>query len=386
MLDTLMNNMVGRDILAALIGLCVGSFLNVLALRSLKEESIFWPPSTCPNCKQRIKLFDLIPVVSWFVLQGKCRNCKTPISWMYPFVEVFTACTFALLMHHYAPEIVFEPSFQAWGHLVGMAIFCSTLIAICITDFKEMLIPHEITYPSMLIGVLYSGFVRNDFSGAFIGIGISYMLFDFLAFYGLKFYIKVHGDPDSEEEKQKRRVVIDRDHEALMVFGADEDIDLHVDHAFDVTDEEEDDEEFSVMGGADAVLAAVISAWLGVQALMLALGVGFLAGTVVGAAYLLFEMRKMNLLAKTVKPALLGMTIMVAMAEGALCFVKSLNTGSDVSLPYLNMGILAAICGGLIGVLNAGKGVSKAFPFGPPLAVGAVVAMVAKDIVFPGTP
>jgi|688.fasta_scaffold321946_2 prepilin signal peptidase PulO-like enzyme (type II secretory pathway) len=395
MFDPITSSSIGRDALAAVLGLCVGSFLNVLALRSVKEESLISPPSTCPNCKHRIAIYDLIPVVSYLILNGKCRHCRAQIHWMYPFVEVFTACTYVVLLHVYGPNFAPYTTFMDFGNLIGMAIFCSTLITITITDFREKLIPHEITYPSMLLGIIYSGVVRNDAQGALIGVGISYMLFDFLAFYGTKFYIQMYGDPDDPDSKHKK-ILVDRDREGLLVTGPDPDVHIH--HTLYSTDtftgeelisvDEDDDEEFTVMGGGDAVLSAVISAWLGLPALGIALMVGFMTGTVMGALYLFYEMYKAKVLKNCLKPALIGAAIFVVLIEGGLLFMKfiSSKSGFEMQLPYLQLGLAAAIGGALLGALRSGHDVSKPFPFGPSLAIGAVVAMATKSMIFPGAP
>ncbi len=393
MFDPLVNSSIGRDALAAAIGLCAGSFVNVLALRSLKEQSLLWPPSSCPSCDHRIQFYDLIPVVSYFMLNGKCRHCRAPISWVYPFVEAFTACTFVVLLHLYGPNFNAAygyPTFMDYGNLIGMAIFSCTLIAICITDFREKLIPHEITYPSMLLGIAYSGIVHNDMSGALIGIGISYILFDFLAFYGLKFYIWRYGDPDDPEERRKT-ILLDRDREGLFETGPDPD--RHIHHTLYHGDRrnrpsgEEDDEEFTVMGGGDAVLSAVMASWLGFQALGVALLVGFLVGTLMGSIYLFYEMYKAKILKECIRPALFYMVIVVSLVEGMLLFMKYLSQGSVMlQLPFLQLGILAALGGAMLGVLKSGHQVQKPFPFGPALAVGAVVAMATKSMIFPNAP
>ena len=92
-------------------------------------------------------------------------------------------------------------------YLGGMIFFACTLIAITVTDFKEKLIPHEITYPSMLIGIAFSALVRQDLLGAMAGIGASYILFDFLAFYGLKVYLHMHGG--NKDDSLPEKVLVD---------------------------------------------------------------------------------------------------------------------------------------------------------------------------------
>src|SRR5438132_13876857 len=85
--------------------LCWGSFLNVLAYRLIKAESILKPRSACPKCKQCIAWYDNIPLISWFLLAGKCRHCNRSISFLYPCIETVTALLLLALylhiQHHY---------------------------------------------------------------------------------------------------------------------------------------------------------------------------------------------------------------------------------------------------------------------------------------------
>ena len=93
---------------AALVGLCLGSFLNVCILRlwheDRKRRSLLHPPSTCPNCKQRIAWRDNIPVFSWLWLRGKCRWCRKPISIQYPIIEAFVALLWVVSLLVYGPS------------------------------------------------------------------------------------------------------------------------------------------------------------------------------------------------------------------------------------------------------------------------------------------
>ncbi len=349
-MQSLSSNPLVLDLLAALLGVSVGSFLNVLALRSLAEKSLFIPRSQCLECKAPIRIFDLIPVVSYFLLKGKCRDCHKPISWQYPFVEIFTAIAFVVVLRYFGWTI----------EGLAMLIFSSTLIALCVTDFREKLLPHEITYPSMLLGIFYSAAHKQDLLGTMAGIGASYIIFDFLAFYGLKFYIWLHGRDGAEEEEEK------------------EEDDAQIDGVFDIKDDPEED--FEVMGGGDAVLAAVISAWLGWERLVVALIFGFLFGAVMGCIYLLVEMRRQRILHECIKPALLG----AGLAGGFLLLagigwcVSAEETRSRLAeyLPQLSaLAAGAGVVGALIGIIATGSKVSKPFPFGPALAGGAAVAM-----------
>ena len=86
-----------------IIGLCIGSFLNVVSLRAFTGESIVLPPSKCPKCGAKIKPYDNIPVLSYLILGGKCRNCKGSISIQYPIVEFVTGIGFLCLYNMFAP-------------------------------------------------------------------------------------------------------------------------------------------------------------------------------------------------------------------------------------------------------------------------------------------
>ena len=179
-----------RGIIAVLLGVSVGSFLNVMALRSLEEKSWFWPPSSCTHCGKRLGILDLIPVLSYLMLNGKCRHCKERISWHYPVVEVLTGCFFL------AELTIFGWSING----IAMLLFTCTLIAVTVTDFREKLIPHEITYPSMLIGITYSGMVWGDLLGTMAGIGASYIIFDYIDFYGLILLKRIRPAQEDEDE------------------------------------------------------------------------------------------------------------------------------------------------------------------------------------------
>src|SRR5262245_50349100 len=111
--------------LTFLAGALTGGFLNVVALRSLEEKSLFSFESNCPKCKRPIAFLDQIPLVSYLVLKGRCRSCHGKISWHYPVVELVTALWFMLIVY----------SFGITYDTLGMLYFSAALIAICVTDF-----------------------------------------------------------------------------------------------------------------------------------------------------------------------------------------------------------------------------------------------------------
>ncbi|MDP3509918.1 MAG: prepilin peptidase [Candidatus Melainabacteria bacterium] len=350
------------ELLSALIGLCVGSFLNVVAVRSLAEKSLLHPGSHCPQCQHKLGLCDLIPVISYWLLKGKCRYCQAAIHWHYPLVELLTAVVFITIIHFFS-TIPCDAFVDRSTIALFMLLFASTLIAVTVTDFKEKLIPHEITYPMVLVGLGFSQFFRTDLLGSLVGVGVSYLLFDLIAHYGLMFYHWLHPEILEEEQFELTQEHLEQD--------------PYLDDNFDLS-EEIAHEPLEVMGGADAVMAAVIGAWLGWEKLAIAVIVAFMVGALMGAVYLFDELRKEKLLAKALKPAAIGFGIMsviplLAVSAIVLYFkpVENPLLSPSIYLFCLAMGT----AGGTFGILTSGVRVSKTFPFGPALAVGAAYAM-----------
>ena len=116
-------------------GAAVGSFLNVCIARWPMEQSIIRPPSRCPYCETPIKWHDNVPILGWLRLGGKCRNCRAPISVVYPAVELAVALGWLLAANH------FGPGFTA----VRVAVFGTVMLGIAITDAKHYVIPDGFT-------------------------------------------------------------------------------------------------------------------------------------------------------------------------------------------------------------------------------------------------
>ncbi len=125
-------------------GAIVGSFLNVVIHRVPNEESIIFPNSACPNCKNSIKPYDNIPLLSWLFLGGKCRNCKSAISPRYPAVELLTGVLFGLVLW----QIGFNP------FLPVALIFAASMVALIFIDAENMILPNVITYPLLVFALL----------------------------------------------------------------------------------------------------------------------------------------------------------------------------------------------------------------------------------------
>lgn len=126
--------------IAALMGAVFGSFLNVVAYRLPRGESLSRPRSRCPGCQTPIRPYDNVPVLSWLALRGRCRSCRAPISWRYPFVEAATGLLCALVV------IVKGPDEDA---LLGLVLVL-LLVPVTLIDLDHRIIPNRL----MLIGAV----------------------------------------------------------------------------------------------------------------------------------------------------------------------------------------------------------------------------------------
>ncbi|RJR49246.1 MAG: prepilin peptidase [Desulfobacteraceae bacterium] len=123
-------------------GLILGSFLNVCIHRIPLGKSIVYPPSSCPECNAAIRFYDNIPLVSYVLLLGKCRACRSSISIRYPVVELTTGLLSAALFVRYGLSL----------NYVLLLLFCSSLLVISFIDIDYKIIPDVISLPGMLLG------------------------------------------------------------------------------------------------------------------------------------------------------------------------------------------------------------------------------------------
>jgi leader peptidase (prepilin peptidase)/N-methyltransferase len=130
--------------LAAVFGLLIGSFLNVVAYRLPRGESLAHPPSHCPRCGEPIKPYDNVPVLSWLLLRGRCRACREPISIRYPLVEAGTALLCAAVVVDKGPH---------FAAITGI-VFVLLLIPITLVDLDLRIIPNKITYPGCVLALV----------------------------------------------------------------------------------------------------------------------------------------------------------------------------------------------------------------------------------------
>lgn len=146
-------------ITCAVLGLVVGSFLNVVIARVPKKESVVKPRSRCPGCSTPIAPRDNVPVVSWLLLRARCRSCGEAISIRYPLVEMGTAALFAAT----AVRVGAHPE------LAAFLVFVAALVAITAIDLELFIVPNRIIYPTLFVSVpilLLSAAVDGDWKPA----------------------------------------------------------------------------------------------------------------------------------------------------------------------------------------------------------------------------
>jgi leader peptidase (prepilin peptidase) / N-methyltransferase len=129
--------------LAAVVGAVFGSFLNVVAYRLPRGESLSRPRSRCPQCQTQIKAYDNVPVLSWLALRGRCRSCRAPISARYPLVEAVTGLLCALVVLAKGPD---EDA------LLGLVLVL-LLVPITLIDLDHRIIPNVITGPGSIVAI-----------------------------------------------------------------------------------------------------------------------------------------------------------------------------------------------------------------------------------------
>jgi leader peptidase (prepilin peptidase)/N-methyltransferase len=214
-------------VMAGILGLLIGSFLNVCIVRWPALESVVKPRSRCPQCGNLIAWYDNVPVLSWLLLRARCRHCGLPIPWRYPLIEAATA-------------VIWIASACAYGYDLEMlraAVFGTILLGIAVTDAREYIIPDEFSLGGTALGVLFAFAASWLISvphphavlwlQALMGAAVGFGLLWFVAFVGTK------------------------------ALGKD------------------------AMGGGDIKMMAMVGAFLGWQGVLLTLFLGALLGTLI---------------------------------------------------------------------------------------------------------
>jgi leader peptidase (prepilin peptidase)/N-methyltransferase len=148
--------------LSGLLGLAVGSFLNVCIYRLPLDESLAFPASHCTNCHRKLRWFENVPVLAWLVLRGRCRTCHAFISPVYPLVELFTGVMFAWAAGQYGP---------GWL-LISRLLFGCMLIVLFFIDLRHRILPNVITVGGTVIGFILSFVAPPGWVSSLIGLVI----------------------------------------------------------------------------------------------------------------------------------------------------------------------------------------------------------------------
>jgi leader peptidase (prepilin peptidase) / N-methyltransferase len=215
---------------AFLFGLAIGSFLNVCIYRVPLKKSIVTPPSGCPGCGGQIRFYDNIPILSYLILLGKCRQCHEPISIKYPLVELLTGLLSLSLFVNCYPD---------YGLYIVLFIFTSSLVVVSFIDLSHQIIPDVVTIPGIFAGLLVA------------------VIFNIFSSYSITWYDSLIGAIGGGGILY------------LVAVGFEK-----------LTGKEG-------MGGGDIKLLAMIGAWMGWCAIPMIILISSLTGSIIGAASLL---------------------------------------------------------------------------------------------------
>ncbi|MBN9633035.1 MAG: prepilin peptidase [Actinobacteria bacterium] len=156
-------------VVGGVLGLAVGSFLNVVAYRLPAGGSLAAPPSACPDCGAAIRPFDNIPVVSWLLLRGRCRDCREPISARYPIVEALTGLLFLAVALRFVPGVVSgRHPVSGVLTLIAFLYFAAISVALALIDIDTHTLPNRIVLPAYAVGgvpLILSLMIAADWEG-----------------------------------------------------------------------------------------------------------------------------------------------------------------------------------------------------------------------------
>ncbi|MGA2674843.1 MAG: prepilin peptidase [Terracidiphilus sp.] len=148
-------------IFAVLLGLAFGSFLNLCLTRWPEEESVVKPRSHCRHCSHTLTWWENVPLISWLLLHGRCRNCHNWIGWRYPLVELAVAVLWAssawqALTAMMGPDASASFVYIGLPNAIGMMVFYWLLVALAVLDFENLWLPDWITWPGIVLGFLFT--------------------------------------------------------------------------------------------------------------------------------------------------------------------------------------------------------------------------------------
>lgn len=161
-------------VIAFIFGLVYGSFLNVVILRFDDWASIIKSRSHCPKCKTNLNWYDLVPVLSYVQLLGKCRYCKKPISWQYPIVELSTACLIAASYF----LLFITNDIALYQSIIGLAclvVAIGAMMTIFVHDLLEMMVPDLMAYILLGAAIIYALVVQQDYMGSLYAAAVGFV-------------------------------------------------------------------------------------------------------------------------------------------------------------------------------------------------------------------
>jgi len=307
-----------------IIGLIIGSFLNVVILRLLSGESIVFPGSKCPKCSNPIVWYDNIPVISYLLLKGKCRNCSQPISIQYPLIELSTAFLFI------ATVFCFGLGLKS----LFLLVLVSALVVITVIDLKEQVVFDITSMPLIPLGLIYNFFnIANTANGhvKFFGLSLNDAFLAAVAgaILGALFF------------------------ELFARLGT-----LLVGHR--------------AFGGGDTIIAAALGAWFGWKLLIIVILLSFALQLLIGIPVILINMYKDKDFKSLIYMSLLLLSLIISIL-GRVFHMTDYFAGA--LLVTLISFTLAGI--GVIGVLSRVKE-RKSYtllPFGPALVFGGLIVL-----------
>jgi len=164
-----------------LLGLAVGSFLNVVIARVPYGESIVRPRSRCPKCGHQLSWYENIPLASWIALRGRCRNCKTPISARYPMVELLTGLLFLACLRR------FDWTYE----LVPALVLVVLLVPLTFIDLEHWILPEALTHSGIVMGIVLSAPMGLErLRDAALGAAVGFLAFRLMEYLGWKLFRK----------------------------------------------------------------------------------------------------------------------------------------------------------------------------------------------------
>lgn len=191
------------------IGICIGSFLNVVVLRAFSNESIAYPASKCPKCQKPLRWYHNVPILSYFFLRGECAFCKEKISIQYPIIEFITGLLFVLVYLIHGDSFI---------NTLFIFAFVSLFVVIATTDIMEKVVFDFHTYALIILGLIYNFFnigdlyigqkiieigqfslaINNSFIAAIFGLILGVIIMEILARLGyLMAGTRAFGEGDS---------------------------------------------------------------------------------------------------------------------------------------------------------------------------------------------